>query len=399
MQTPDVLVIGGGVIGCATALRLAQARLRVLVIDRGEPGAEASSAAAGMLAPQGETLEPDAFFKLCAASRDLYPTFVAEVEALSGRRVGYHRGGTVLAALNDEEYRILEAVWFAQSRAGLPLERLKPSDLSKTVPGLSPEFRAALFIPGDHAVDNELLCGALVDAGRNLGVDFEIGTEVKKLNVHRQRVESVEVGRAGRQGQVSNRSAGHFVLAAGCWSGDLAAGLGAALAMEPCRGQMIEFDCQGDFPYVVRSGHHYLVPRPPGRVLAGTTSEYVGFDKAVTADGLRSILEGTLRLAPVARDFRLRRAWAGLRPDTADHLPILGYGELENLVFATGHFRNGILLAPLTAQLVSELLVARSTSHALDAYHPLRFARPAVVAGPSATGNPAGSPRGCQNVA
>jgi glycine/D-amino acid oxidase-like deaminating enzyme len=149
--------------------------------------------------------------------------------------------------------------------------------------------------------------------------------------------------------------------------------------MEPCRGQIIEFECSTDFPRVVRQGHHYLVPRPPGRVLAGTTAEYVGYEKAVTGEGLRSILEGAMRLTPRVKDFRLRRAWSGLRPDTADHLPILGYGEFENMIFATGHFRNGILLAPLTAQLISELFLTRSTSRPIEAYNPLRFARHSSV--------------------
>jgi glycine oxidase len=138
---------------------------------------------------------------------------------------------------------------------------------------------------------------------------------------------------------------------------------------------MIEFDSAADLPLPVRLGHHYLVPRSGSRVLAGTTQEYVGYEKAVTGGGLQSILEGTARLAPLVGDYRFRRAWAGLRPDTADHLPILGYGELENLIFATGHFRNGILLAPLTAQLISELFLTRSTSRSLEAYRPGRFER------------------------
>jgi glycine/D-amino acid oxidase-like deaminating enzyme len=146
---------------------------------------------------------------------------------------------------------------------------------------------------------------------------------------------------------------------------------------------MIEFECSTDLPVVIRLGHHYLVPRPPGRVLAGTTSEHVGYEKAVTGEGLRSILEGAARLSPLVKDFRLRRAWAGLRPDTADHLPVLGYGELENLIFATGHFRNGILLAPLTAQLISELLLTRSTSKPLEAYRPARLARREAAGGTS----------------
>src|SRR5579875_949642 len=127
------------------------------------------------------------------------------------------------------------------------------------------------------------------------------------------------------------------------------------------------------FPLVVRAGHHYLVPRSGGRIIAGSTMEYKGFEKAVTGEGLRSILEGAVAIAPVVKDLRFRAAWSGLRPDTEDHLPILGYGEITNLVFATGHFRNGILLTPITAQLISELILKGSTSRPLERYSPARF--------------------------
>jgi glycine oxidase len=136
---------------------------------------------------------------------------------------------------------------------------------------------------------------------------------------------------------------------------------------------MLEFEVPVELPMPVRAGHHYLVPRAGRRVLAGTTSEYAGFNKEVTAEGLRSIIEGGLRFAPLLRDLRFRRAWAGLRPDTPDHLPVLGHSELENLVFATGHFRNGILLAPVTAQLISEVMMTGSTSRSMDPYLPSRF--------------------------
>jgi len=123
----------------------------------------------------------------------------------------------------------------------------------------------------------------------------------------------------------------------------------------------------------VRAGIHYLVPRPERRLLVGTTAEYTGFEKAITAKGLLSILEGAVRLAPLVSEFRFLRAWAGLRPDTPDHLPILGYGEIENLVFATGHFRNGILLAPVTAEIIADLILKGATSRAIEAYRPTRF--------------------------
>ncbi len=380
-RAPDAMVIGGGIIGCSIALRLAQARLSVTVIERGEPGAEASTAAAGMLAPQGETVEPSPFLDLCLASRDLYPSFVAEVEELSGERVGYRRDGTLLVAVDEVECRKLDEIYRAQSRHGLPLERLTAATIRERVPGLSEAIPCGLFMPGDHWVDNERLSRVVAQACRRRGVRFRAGSEVTKLNVRGARLESVEFRPSGAMAGPAagaapgTLSAGQLVLAAGCWSGELARTADLQVDVKPCRGQMIEFDCAADLPLPIRLGHHYLVPRPGARVLAGTTQEYVGYDKAVTGEGLQSILEGTARLAPVVRDCRFRRAWAGLRPDTADHLPVLGYGELENLIFATGHFRSGILLAPLTAQLISELFLTRSTSRSIEAYRPGRFKR------------------------
>ena len=373
-NTADVIIIGGGLIGSSIAFRLAQARLKVLVFDRGEPGAEASAAAAGMIAPQGESTDLGDFFALCSASRALYPGFVLEIEDLTGEGVGYHQEGTLLVAVDEEESSELERIYQAQTRIGQRLERLSPETVHQRVAGLSAEIRSGLGIPEDHWVDNGLLTRAVIEAAKRLDVTFLAHAPVIGLGVRNGRVESLEA-RTGATTAPSRFSAGHFVLAAGCWSGKLLAPLGISLPMLPCRGQMMEFDSPRELPLVVREGHHYLVPRASKRIVVGTTAEYVGYEKGVTGDGLFSILQGALRIAPLLKGCSFRRAWAGLRPDTADHLPILGYGDLGNLVFATGHFRNGILLAPITAQLISELLITGTASHQIDAYHPARFDR------------------------
>ena len=373
-RTADVIVIGGGLIGSSIALRLAQAKLRVLVFDRGEPGAEASSAAAGMIAPQGETPEPDAFFAFCAASHALYPDFVSEIEELSGQEVGFRREGSLLVAVEEKQVAELEKLFWTQTRAGLPLERLTPADLQHKMPGLSSEIRLALGISEDYWVDNEKLTRAVIEAAQRLGVRFYAHCPAEEINVRDNRVESIQANSGHAGGETTLFSAGCFVLAAGCWSEGLAAQVGLALPMQPCRGQMMEFESPHELPYVVRAGIHYLVPRSARRVVVGTTAEYAGFEKTVTAEGLQSILNGAMRFAPFLKDCFFRRAWAGLRPDTADHLPVLGYSKLQNLILATGHFRHGILLAPLTAQQISELVLARSTSFPLEAYRPTRFA-------------------------
>ena len=379
-RTADVIIIGGGIIGCSIAFRLAQSRFQVCVFDRGDPGAEASGAAAGMIAPQGEMVESDEFFRLCTASRDLYPGFVREIEELSGQSVAYRRDGTLLVAIEGQECNELDEIYRGQTRLGLAVERLTAKEVRERVPHVSPGIRCGLFIPGDHWVDNERLTGALVRACQQLGVTFYARTSVTKLNVRSGRVESIGACPYSVSAAPDSAPSGktftaeQYILAAGCWSPQLVGPLGISLRMEPCRGQMIEFESPADFSMVVRAGKHYLVPRSAGRVVVGSTMEYVGYKKAVTGEGLRSILEGAERITPLLKDFRFHRAWAGLRPDTADHLPILGYGELENLIFATGHFRNGILLAPVTAQLLSELILSGSTSQPIDLYRPKRFA-------------------------
>jgi glycine oxidase len=373
-RTADVIVVGGGLIGSSIALRLAQAKLRVSVFDRGEPGAEASSAAAGMIAPQGETPEPDAFFALCAASHALYPDFVSEIEELSGQEVGFRREGSLLVAVKEKQVAELEKLFWTQTRAGLPLERLTPADLQHRMPGLSSKIRLALGISEDYWVDNEKLTRAVIEAAQRLGVRFYAHCPAEEVNVRENCVEAIHVNSGRSGGEITLFSAGCFVLAAGCWSERLAAQVGLVLPMRPCRGQMMEFESPHELPYVVRAGIHYLVPRSARRVVVGTTAEYAGFKKAVTAQGLQSILNGAMRFAPFLKDCAFRRAWAGLRPDTPDHLPVLGYSKLQNLILATGHFRHGILLAPVTAQQISELILARSTSISLEAYRPTRFA-------------------------
>ena len=369
-STADVLIIGGGIIGCSIGWRLAQAGMKVTVLDRSEPGGEASSAAAGMLAPVSEMVEPREFSELCVTGRDLYPRFAAEVEEASGHHVGYRSDGSLLVALETEQQDELAKVHRVQTAQGFTLHPVGAAEIQEHHPGLSAEIRSGLFVPGDHWVDNERLMRALLVACRRAGVRFEAGHSVERFQTQGDHIKNV----AAANGSVF--TAATYVMASGCWSGQLAGKLGIHAPLIPCGGQMIELDAGRDFPVVVRAGIHYLVPRPERRVLLGTTAEYTGFEKAVTPQGLLSILQGVTRLAPVVSDFRFLRAWAGLRPDTADHLPMLGYGEINNLVFATGHFRNGILLAPVTAEIVADLILKGITSRAIAAYRPSRFPQP-----------------------
>jgi glycine oxidase len=369
----DVLIVGGGIIGSAIALRLARSGTSVTVIDRGQPCSEASGAAAGMIAPQGEMIEPESFSEFCTASRDLYPELAAEVEELAGESVHYRNDGTLLVAIDGEECAELEHVYRTQTQRGLPLERLADDNILKRLPGLSPCIELALFVPGDHWVDNERLTRGLIKAGERSGATYHWNCAVTGFNIQGDQVESVRVLPQGSTAETT-LSAERVVLAAGCWSGQLAEMFGVSLPIVPCHGEMIEFETSSELPYVVRAGIHYVVPRGSQTALAGTTAQWGSFEKVVTAGGLQSIIQGVTRILPIAKDFRFRRAWAGLRPDTRDHLPILGFGKLRNLIFATGHFRNGILLAPITAEVIAELILAGTPSYSLDLYSPERFA-------------------------
>lgn len=371
-RTADVLVIGGGIIGCSIAWRLAKAGAKVTVLDRSEPGSEASSAAAGMLAPVGEMIEPETFSALCVSSRSLYPRFAAEVEECSGHQVGYRRDGSLLVALDEDQEQELRKIQIAQGAQGFQLQWLTSAEVQERQAGLSAQVRAGLFIPGDHWIDNECLMRMLVMVCQRAGVRIEPGCAVQEIRRNGDRIEGI------RAANGSSFAARTYVLAAGSWSGEIASGLGLSVPVVPCCGQMMEFESPRDLRCVVRAGMHYLVPRPGRRVVVGTTAEYTGFAKTVTAQGLLSILHGAVGLAPMFHEFRFLRAWAGLRPDTVDHLPILGYGEIENLVFATGHFRNGILLAPVTAEIVEDLILKGSTSRPIEPYRPTRFSHGAA---------------------
>lgn len=364
---PDVLVVGGGLIGCSIALRLAQAKLRVHVIERGEPGCGASGAGAGMIAPDSETTEPEAFYALCARSRDMYADFAAEIETLSGQPVEFHADGTLVAAFDEAEAADARRLFQTITAQGLPVERLTPEDARRRAPCISPGLIEAVFLPGEARVDNERLIAALAEACRRAGVIFHTQSEAVRFVTRNGAVEAVEIKGA------QECAAGTFILAAGAWCAELAESLPERIPVVPCRGQLIELEGAGELSMTLRTGHHYLVPRSGGRLAAGSIMEYVGFESAVTGEGLHSILTAAGRIAPCVRKLNFRRAWSGFRPDTPDHLPILGYGEHRNLIFATGHFRNGILLTPVTAKLISEIILTGKNSKSLEAYSPKRF--------------------------
>ena len=347
----DVIIVGGGVIGCSIAWRLAQAGLKTAVLERGRVGCEASSAAAGMLSPQGESQTAGPFFDLCLRSRGMYRSFADELKDASGIDVEYKDEGAFFVVLEgeDDAERTRWAAW--QSEAGLPLEHVSAADLRKSEPGVTESAARAIFLPEEHQVENRRLMNALEVAIKRAGVELIEGAEVSALAIERG-------GVAGVVADGRRLDAGAVVVAAGAWSTSLLEPLGLNVKVIPARGQMIAVR-GGACPIkrVLHSSSVYIVPRRDGRILIGATVEYAGFDKAVTVGAIRRLVAAATDLAPSLESSEVIEWWSGLRPDTVDHLPILGAGGVENLVLATGHFRNGILLAPLTASLIADALI------------------------------------------
>ncbi len=356
-----VLVIGGGVIGLSIALELKRLGAAPVILERSIPGAEASSAAAGLIAPQLEAIEPGPFLDLCLASRALYPDFVRRVQELSGLSVGFLPSGVVHAAFDPSSASRLSAQVEWQKRQGLRAEMLDGSQARALEPALAPEVWAAAHFPDDHQVDNCQLVTALSMAAARVGVAFRSGY-VRGVRVENHRAIGVDV-----DGELIRADA--TVVAAGAWSG-LVQGIWLdPRAVRPVRGQMVQL--QSRLPLlrsIVCSDQGYLVPRADGRLIAGSTAEHAGFQKEVTAGGLAQILQMATQLCPGVRDLAVTGQWAGLRPFTEDKLPILGRGPADGLFIASGHFRNGILLAPITGELIAALALGRTLSRSLEPF-------------------------------
>ncbi len=383
----DVIVIGGGVVGLAVAREIARRGRRVTIIERGQhPGEGASHAAAGMLAPQSEADTDDSFFQFQVASRDLYPKFAEELRAETGRDIQLDRTGTLYLAFTDEDEQELERRDAWQTRAGLPVERLSAQATRELEPSVSPHVRCALRFPLDWQVETRHLVAALVAAVELFGVNLWTETGASGLRVSSTgHVEGVETERGLLR-------AGAVVLAAGAWSSRIpfsiteSAGRNSSAHtttpaphphVAPVRGQMLCYRHTSIVPFVrhvIYTPRGYIVPRRDGRILAGSTTEHVGYRTGVTVEGVRSIAAHALEIAPAIAGLSFSESWSGLRPRAADEWPLIGASdEVRGLFYATGHYRNGILLAPLTGQLVADVIVDGRTPRLLEAFSPARL--------------------------
>ena len=370
-ETPDVVIIGGGVIGLIIARALVQRGVSdVMLLERGRLGSEASYAAGGILAPQAEAGRADDFFELACQSRDLYPALARELLAETGTDIELDPTGTLYLAFTDRDEKEIERRFQWQARAGLLVDKLSAAEARRLEPTIAENLRGALQFSGDIQVDNRRLLSALIAANEKLGVRLITGTKVESVRAEHNRISGVETAK----GFVSTS---RVVMAAGAWTSLISTNSGQHLPrvrVEPVRGQMLCFQTNPRLArHILYSPRGYLVPRLDGRILAGSTTEQAGYAKEVTADGAQEVLSHALEIAPAFASLEIAGSWAGLRPRAEDDLPVLGPCEIEGLFYATGHYRNGILLAPITGQLIAEAIIDNVTSPLLSRFAPNRF--------------------------
>jgi glycine oxidase len=371
MKSWDAIIIGGGIIGLSLAITLRKRGATVLVVERGEPGREASHAAGGMLVECGlET--PSVLQPLAVASARMYPEFAHELEVESGMKVDLRDQGTIVFPPPEHVYE----------RPGFKISSLLPAPLSELEPSLGQSDRPAFYLK-ERSVDPRALTMAALKAAKNRGVDFSSGDPVMTINLSNGRVTGVTTTK-------TSFPTSKVVNCAGAWSGQIKSGeikLGQirhdqvrakknfTLPARPVKGQMLclVMPSRNLVRHVIRTPDVYLIPRSDGRLLAGATVEEAGFDKRTDPATIQRFHRAAIALVPKLAEARILEAWAGLRPGTPDALPILGATELLGYHLATGHFRDGILLAPITAEVMAAVIEGRDPGYDLAPFCPERF--------------------------
>ena len=367
MPRPDVVIVGGGIIGCAIAFFLAKAGVHPLVMERGQVGGEASSGAAGMLTAQTHTDEAGPLFDLKLASRALYEGLASELLDRTGLDIEYRRIGHVAPALTDEENETVGRRVEWQREHGLAAEWLDAREARALEPGLALDVRGAGWFPQDHHVNNTAVTQAFASATMRLGGQVRTDCAALDLVGEGERVTGVKTAN-------EILSAGTVILCAGAWMQQFEKAAGIPLPIVPAKGQMVVAKLEPPaLGHVVYGTAAYAIPRPSGEHIMGSTVEFVGFDKRVTVEGMTGVLQGITRLVPALHEAAMVTNWACLRPAAPDGLPLLGrVPGRPGLVIATGHFRNGILLAPITGKIIAELIVDGKSSLSLEPFRPDR---------------------------
>jgi glycine oxidase len=367
-RSADAIVVGGGVIGCAVAYALAREHLSVVLLEAEDVASGASGAAAGMLAPVSEAAGPGPLLRLGLESLALFPALVAELRERSGIDPELERSGCLRIAATEEEARALR--WRDRVLPSFDLEWLDTEAARRLEPSLSPEIHGGLFSPHESHVRSAVLSRALALGAASLGAELRLGTPVRGLLRDGARVKGVETA-AGRV------EGANVVLCTGVAAGHSPAWLGreGTLPIVPVRGQILSLAPRPPgLRTIVWGGTTYLVPKRDGSIVVGATEERAVFDRRVTAAGVSQLLGEAIRLVPGLDDASFAGAWAGLRPATPDHLPMVGpWPGVDGLLLSAGHYRNGVLLAPLTAQLIAGLVLGKGMPEEAAPLRPERF--------------------------
>ena len=362
MHSWDAIIIGGGIIGLSLAISLRKQGLRVLIVERGEPGREASHAAAGMLAGSGSEIPP-ALRLLAKESARIYPEFVHELEDESGMRVDLREQGAILISSTGDFPGAAERISSEQLLALEPA--LAVAGRGRPVPHepVSAETPAAFL--RERSVDPPALTAAAIRAAHHRGVDISSGSEVTGLVVAGDRMTGVQTARTSYAAPV-------VINCAGAWAGCIGP---LRFPVRPVKGQMLSVVGGARLKHVVRAENVYLVPRTDGRLVIGSTLEEAGYDTRTDVNTIQGLLHAAVEVVPGLAEAKIHGDWAGLRPATPDELPILGETELKGYFLAAGHFRDGILLAPITAQMMTDLILGKAPGCDLGSFSPERFHR------------------------
>ncbi len=368
MSIPDVVVVGGGVVGCSVAFHLARAGAAVALLERNDLASHASGAAAGMLAPICESTGEGPFFELALRSLRRFPDLAPELRELSGVDPQYVPSGVLRAAESEAEVRHLREQ--ADRLAAYGLEWLDAEAARSRVPLLGEGVLGALWSPQEGHVYSPLMTRAYAGAAERLGAVIGRATPVTGLLRQGRRI-------AGVRSPAGDQAAGHVVLCAGAWTRFCGEWLDLSLPVDPVRGQILALDAPArGFRSIIWGEGVYLVPKRNGSVVVGATEEHAGFDCRLTGAGIAQLLAAATRLIPELGSCTFRHAWAGLRPDTPDHLPLIGpLAEVEGLSLAAGHYRNGVLLSPITGELVAEGVLRGEWAESAAPFRPERLLR------------------------
>jgi len=365
-----VAVVGGGIIGLGIAWQLARRGRPVTVFDKGTAGRAASWVAAGMLAPVSEFgFENEDFLDFGQRSMEMFPRYLSELADDSGRVVRLDTRGTLVVGFHRDDTERIRRIYDFREHKGLPVVWMTGSEAREMEPLLSPRASAAMWLPEDYQVDNRLVVDALKQALVRAGGVLREHTEVTSILTHGGRCAGVVTGEG-------EHPAGTTVLAAGCWSGGVGGIPGELVPkVRPVKGQIVTLrtDPTYDFQRVIRAPDAYILPKGDGRLLIGATEEEMGFDTTPTAGPVMRLIERAWEAVPSIYDLPIDGVDAGLRPGTRDHEPLIGDSGMDGLLFATGHYRHGILLAPITAYALSDMITDGKTPDWLEPFAPMRF--------------------------